>query len=264
MNDISNTALVTLKCHVQDVTEDVPILNDKSSLKVFEFLNTHLNETGKSILNRDVKKNLEKHTALRAKRFDDYAIDFLQKYPEAAIVNIGCGLDNRFERIDNGKCTFLDIDLPDIINLKQNIFPAANRYKQIGQSVFDFSWFEVLPKQPVILLAEGVFMYCNENDVKRLFDKIHTSTPGAEIAFEVFSSKWLKGWRKFIVDLKIRKQLKFGEGASFKFGITDSNEIESWSEHYKLIEDWCYFDVIKPNAKDYLRKIQWTVYYEID
>jgi len=264
MNDISNTALVTLKCHIQDAQKDVSILNDKSSLNVLEFLNTHLDEKGKSILNKEVKKNLEKHTALRAKKYDDYVLQFLQKHPEASIVNIGCGLDNRFERIDNGKCLFLDLDFQDIIEIKKQIFPATKRYMQIGQSVFDFSWMDSVRNKPILLLAEGVFMYCHESDVKSLFQEIHTRIPGTKMVFEVFSSKWLKGWKKWIVDLKIRKQLKFGKDAYFKFGIADSREIESWSAHYKLIEDWSYFDAVKPNAKDYLRKIQWTVYYEIN
>jgi O-methyltransferase involved in polyketide biosynthesis len=263
MNDISNTALVTLKCHIQDAQEVCSILNDKSSIKMYKYLNESLDEAGKSILNKGVKKNLEKHTALRAKKYDDYVVEFLHKYPEAAVVNIGCGLDNRFERIDNGKCLFIDLDFPDIMNIKQNTFPASERYKQIAKSVFDFSWMEKTGKKPVLLLAEGVFMYCHENDVKSLFSEIHNKIPDSEIVFEVFSSKWLKGWRKKLTDFKLQKQLKFGKDASYKFGIADSNEIERWSEHYKLIEDWSYMDIMKQNASDFLRKIQWTVYYKI-
>jgi O-methyltransferase involved in polyketide biosynthesis len=39
--------------------------------------------------------------SLRSKRFDKYTLDFLAKHPEGTIINIGCGLDTRFERIDN-------------------------------------------------------------------------------------------------------------------------------------------------------------------
>jgi O-methyltransferase involved in polyketide biosynthesis len=263
MNDISNTALLTLNCHIQDAMNKASILNDKSSLKTFEYLNTRLDEEGKKILNRRVKKSLVNHTALRTKKYDYYTQRFLEKHPEGIIVNIGCGLDNRFERIDNGKCTFLDLDLTDIIDIKKSIFPKTERYKQIGQSVFDFSWMDYVKSKHLLLLAEGVFMYCYENEVKSLFHEIHLKFPGAEIVFEVFSSKWLKGWKKWIVDIKIRKQLKFGKDAYFRFGIVDSKEIESWLKHYRLIEDWSYFDAIKPNAADYLKKIQWTVYYRI-
>lgn len=264
MNDISNTALVTLKCHIQDATNKDAILNDESSLKVYDHLNTMLDDKGKIMLNKSVGNRLAKHTASRAKKYDDYARQFLKENPEAVIVNIGCGLDHRFERIDNGKCTFYDLDLPDLIDIKREIFPETERYRHIGKSVFDFSWMAGMPKQPVLLLAEGVFMFCYEKDVKSLFQQIHRKMPGTTMVFEVFNSKWLAGWRKKLVDFKLRRQLKFGKDATFQFGISDSDEIESWSEAYKLIEEWCYIDDIKPNAKEWMRKIQWTVTYKIN
>lgn len=263
MNDFSNTALVTLKCHIQDAMNQHSILKDKSSMKTIEYLNSNLDERSKKILIKSFRKNLANHIVLRAKKFDDYVIQFLKKYPEGVIVNIGCGLDHRYERVDNGKCMFIDLDLPDIINMKKDIFPASYRYKQIAKSVLDFSWFDEIPARPVILLAEGVFMYLKEEEVKSLFHEIYRKIQRAEMVFEVFNSRWLTGWRKWMVDLKLRRQLKFCKDATFQFGISDSDEIESWSEHYKLIEDWSYFDVIKPKTRDYLRKIQWTVYYEI-
>ncbi len=264
MNDISNTALLTLKCHIQDANQDDSILHDRSSLKMYDYLNANLDERGKNIFTSKVRKSVEKHTVIRARKYDDYVNLFLQKHHNAVIVNIGCGLDHRFIRIDNGKCYFLDIDLPEIIYVKKNIFPATKRYRQLAQSVFDHSWMVDLPKRPILLLAEGVFMYCNEEEVKTLFHEIHSNIPGTEMVFEVFSSKWLKGWKKKMVDFKLQRQLKFGKGASYRFGISDSDEIEDWSPNYKLIEDWSYFDVTSPYIRESFRKIQWTVNYIIN
>lgn len=263
MNDVSNTALVTLKCHVQDAEKKDPVLADKSSLKAYEYLNANLDERGKLILNKNSKRNQVKHIAIRAKKYDEYAIQYLQKYPTATIVNIGCGLDHRFERVDNERCMFLDIDLPDIMDVKKEIFPATERYLQAGQSVFDFDWMNRIKPGPVLLLAEGVFMYCEEHAVRSLFQEIHKKVPDSSIVFEVFNSRWLTGLKGKMVDFKLRKQLKFGKDASFQFGIEDSDSIELWSEHYTFIEDWSYIDEIKPHAKDSLRKIQWSVYYQI-
>ena len=263
MNDISNTALITLKCHVQDAKKEHPVLNDRSSLKAYQYLSTMLDQNGRILLNRKIRRNLMTHTVLRAKKYDDFAIQFLHKYPEATIVNIGCGLDHRFSRIDNGTCKFLDLDLADIINIKKNIFPPEDRYMQIGQSVFDFSWLNEIAAKHMLVLAEGVFMYCQEKDVRSLFHELHNRIPGAEIVFEVFSSKWLRGLKKKMVDFKLQKQLKFGGGATYQFGIADSKEIETWSENYILLEDWSYFDEIRKNTKESLRKIQWTVYYKL-
>jgi O-methyltransferase involved in polyketide biosynthesis len=37
------------------------------------------------------------------REMDRYARDFLSRHPRAVVVHIGCGLDSRFERVDNGK-----------------------------------------------------------------------------------------------------------------------------------------------------------------
>jgi O-methyltransferase involved in polyketide biosynthesis len=45
---------------------------------------------------------------LRCREFDRDARDFLARYPEAVVVHMGCGLDARFERVDNGRVDWKD------------------------------------------------------------------------------------------------------------------------------------------------------------
>ena len=73
------------------------------------------------------------------------------------------------------------------------------------------------------------------------------------------------------MEIKMKKELKLGQDTLFRFGITDSNEIEQWQEGYRLIGDWSYFDSLEGSllAKlarnvDALRKIQWTVRYILE
>lgn len=74
---------------------------------------------------------------IRAMKFDEYALDFLDKHPEGVIINIGCGLDTRFFRVENGKLQFFDLDLPDMINLKRQLNKESDRYQMIGKFVLD-------------------------------------------------------------------------------------------------------------------------------
>jgi len=275
INDISETAFLTLQCHALDAQSKRPLLNDKSSVKTLEILKKYFSESDsslhKKLAENKVKKNLIIHTALRAKKYDDYILNFINKFPNSAVINIGCGLDNRFERIDNGSLTFYDLDLPDIINIKKQIFPETDRYHQISKSVFDFEWIDRIDCEHVILVAEGVFMYCKEQDVKYLFLVLQEKLPNSEIVCEVFNSKWLKGWRKKTMNFKLKKELKLGEETSFQFGIPDSNEIETWNKGLKLIDDWSYIDSEELNSSflklfrknDSFRKIQWTVHYKL-
>jgi O-methyltransferase involved in polyketide biosynthesis len=173
INDVSETAFLTLQCHALDARANRPYLNDTSAIRTIELLKNHSSNSDRALhprlFEKKVKSNLVAHTALRAKKYDNYIRNFLNQFPEAVVVNIGCGLDDRFERVDNGKVTFYDLDLPDIINIKRQIFPEKERYTQIARSVFDFDWMDSIQNDHVILVAEGVFMYCREQDVKALF-----------------------------------------------------------------------------------------------
>jgi len=273
VNDLSQTAFLTLLCHALDAQSSRPFLNDVSAIKTMDILKACFLESDrllyKRLLKDKVKSNLVAYTVLRAKKYDSYIRRFLDHYPDAAVINIGCGLDNRFERVDNGRVTFYDLDLPDIINIKRQIFPGTRRYTQISKSVFDFEWMDQIENEHVILVAEGVFMYCREQDVKALFMHLQEKLNSPEIVFEVFSSKWLTGWRRRLADFKLKKQLKFGEGASYQFGIPDSDAIESWGKGMKLLEEWSYLDSNEPNSlimrlmgrNSVMKKVQWTVYY---
>jgi len=275
VNDVSETAFLTLQCHALDAQSKRPYLNDSSSVHTLALLKNHFSKSD-SILHRRlfenrIKSNLIVHTALRAKKYDSYIRSFLDQYPEAAVINIGCGLDHRFERIDNGKVTFYDLDLPDIIDIKRQIFPEKERYNQISRSVFDFEWMDPVKNDHVMLVAEGVFMYCREQDVKALFLNLKSKMKNPEIVFEVFNTRWLNGWRKKMMEFKLKKELKLGAGAIFQFGISDSDAIESWDPGMKLIDDWSYLDSDELNSyllklmrrNSSFRKVQWTVHYHL-
>lgn len=273
INDVSQTAFLTLQCHALDAQSKRPYLNDTSAVHTFELLKNQFSKSDSILYRRlfenKLKSNLIAHTALRAKKYDSYIQSFLNQFPDATVINIGCGLDDRFERVDNGKVTFYDLDLPDIINIKKQIFPEKERYNQISSSVFDFEWMKSVKNDHVILVAEGVFMYCSEEDVKALFLRLKAKMKNPEIVFEVFNSRWLIGWRKRMTDFKLNKQLKFGEGATYQFGISDSDAIESWDHGIKLMEEWSYLDSEELTSfpmnlvrkSDSLRKVQWTVRY---
>ncbi len=45
----------------------------------------------------------------------------------AAVVNLGCGLDDTFSRVDNGQCRGYNLDMPDVIAVRNELLPAAER-----------------------------------------------------------------------------------------------------------------------------------------
>jgi len=69
---------------------------------------------------------------------DEEVKKFIEKYPDCVIVSIGCGLDTRFERIDNGKITWYNLDLPEVIETRKLFFKENDRVKNIWSGDIDF------------------------------------------------------------------------------------------------------------------------------
>jgi len=275
--DVAATSFVTLYCHAIESQSKYPILDDPKAVEITHELNKILSGS-KNRLDRDLVKGKLKtemvtHIAIRAKQYDKYVRDFLENSPDGVVVNIGCGFDSRFLRIDNGKVMFYDLDLPEVIEIKKQFFEENERYHFISSSVLDHEWMSIVAehKGPFLFMAEGVFMYLHREDVQSLILKLRSKFSSSELVCEVFNSIWLKKPLKKIIDFKMQKELHLGKDATFHFGIRDSKEIEEWHDGIELLDDWSYFDsdekklgLLKIFGKiQFLRKTQWTVHYKL-
>jgi O-methyltransferase involved in polyketide biosynthesis len=276
LKDVSVTSLLTLYCHALDAESDDPILDDVKSIRIAVSLDRILaasdDEMAISLVNRRLKTSLVVHIAMRAKRYDQYVQDFLSRFPEGTVVNIGCGLDSRFFRIDNGKVRFYDLDLPEVIALKKQFFEETDRYHLIPSSVLEDAWMQMLPgNSPALFLAEGVFMYLPPGEVKSLVRKLQEHFPGCELVGEVVQSSWLKEPFRRLVVYKQRK-LHFGDDAGYQSGLRHSREMEEWNPGIEFLDDWSYLDSyerrlgwlkILRNIR-FIRFSQWTVHYRLN
>lgn len=129
------------------------------------------------------------------------AKEYLQTHPEAALVNLGCGLDQTAENCDNGRCTIVNIDLPDVIAVRNALLPETARVKNVAADLNDFSWFDAIPAENgVCFLAAGVFYYFKTENIKRLFTAMEKRFPGGRLVFDAANRRavkiMLKTWVK--------------------------------------------------------------------
>lgn len=68
--------------------------------------------------------------------------DYLKAHPQAAVVNLGCGLDNTGRACDNGQCKIYNLDFPDVIAARDQLLPAGEREENIPCDLNDTAWFE--------------------------------------------------------------------------------------------------------------------------
>ena len=275
IGDVSATSLITLYCRAIESRSVNPVLYDPKSVEIAAELDPVLsrseNPLERNLAEGSLDPVLVKQIARRAKRYDKYVVDFLENSPEGVVVNIGCGLDSRFLRTDNGRMYFYDLDLPEVIDLRKRFFGETGRYRMIASSVLDYGWMSVVSahKGPFMFMAEGVFMYLEAGDVKSLVLTLREEFPGSELVCEVFSSSWLKGLRGKMIGYKTGRQLHFGKDAVFRSGIRDSREMEEWHPGIRLLDEWSYFDSGEKKSgwmkifsrAGIFRHIQWTVHY---
>jgi len=184
-------------------------------------------------------------TMMRARQLDRYAQDFLSRCPDGIVVDIGCGLDTRPDRIDNGQNLWYGLDLPVVIELRRMLLPEGPRQYLVARSVLDFGWMDIVAREqrPVIFLAEGVFPYFEERDVRRTVLALKERFPGAELAFDALSPFSIRIHK---LNPAIRKA-----STHLHWGLMDGKTLEAWGPGIHLLEEWKYFDQNEPRLRAY-------------
>lgn len=278
LSDVAETGMLTFYCHVLESQTTDPILRDEKAVEISRRLNPLFeNSSSRALRNLakgKISKQLVTHITLRAKKYDEYARSFLAENPDGILVNIGCGMDARFHRVDNGRLTCFDLDLPEMIEFKKQFYEETERYHFIAASVFDYTWMDQVAqvgKRPVLFMAEGVFMYLDGEKVKELILKMQARFPGSDLVCEVVTAIFTRSPWNRMVALKMNKQLGVGKGAAFTFGVRNSRALETWHTGIEYLEDWSYFDTRHPRlgwvgvlAKmKVMRNVQYTVHYRL-
>jgi O-methyltransferase involved in polyketide biosynthesis len=131
-------------------------------------------------------------TILRTVIFDWWIREFLTAHPAGTVVELGTGLNTRFERTDNGTAGWIDLDLPDTIELRRRFFADTDRRRMIAASLLDEDWMDAVAAsspEPYFFVSDGVLVYLREDDVTRTLSRIARRFPGAMLAFDTYSRR---------------------------------------------------------------------------
>lgn len=139
--------------------------------------------------------------AMRQNDLAAEARDYLKGHPNSAIVNLGCGLDQTAESCDNGSCRIYNVDLPDVIAVRNALLPEGERVKNIAADLNDTGWFDQIDSSGgAVFLAAGVFYYFRKEQVKTLLRKMARRFPGGRLVFDTAGKKavamMIKTWVK--------------------------------------------------------------------
>nr|MBQ6242293.1 class I SAM-dependent methyltransferase [Lachnospiraceae bacterium] len=171
---------------------------------------------------------------------------YLKDHPHAAVVNLGCGLDDTFRKCDNGLCRGYNIDLPDVIRVRNDLLPAGDREQNLACDLNDPSWMDRIDAADgAVFFAAGVFYYFRTEDVRALFAAMAERFPGAVLVFDACNGRGAKLMRKTWL-----KEAGITDVSAF-FSLEDEAELRGRSRRFASV-----------TARSYMRGYR-DIYHEV-
>jgi methyltransferase (TIGR00027 family) len=240
LHGVTETMLISLYFRVIESQRSDGIIKDPAAEEILEKLEHDFSPYRK--LHED-----QTFTALRIRQFDRYVLGFLKKHPTGTVVSMGSGLDTRFERVDNGKGHWFDLDLPEVIETRRKLLKESSRNRYIAKSVFQFSWMDNVAKSkgPYLFITEGVLVYLPPDKIKSLVLELTKRFKGSELVFDCMS--------KLSMRMHNSNKILQKTQASLHFYMDDRREMEAWGNGIRLLETWYYLD----ETEERTRNIRW-------
>jgi O-methyltransferase involved in polyketide biosynthesis len=238
LSGVSETLLIPLYNRAVESQRPDAILKDEKAMALVAQMSFDFDQVRKI---RMMEGNKVARIML-TREIDRYVRDFLSRNPNGVVVHIGCGLDSRFERVDNGRVEWYDLDLPEVIELRRKfIANDSERYHLLGCSVLEDAWLEQVKaysQLPFLFIAENVFVYFKEAQVKSLVLRLRDHFPSAELVFD--------GWTPFFVWVGNRQLSSSKFAGLLHWGFWRYQTIESWGEGIHMLDQWGFFDQPEP------------------
>jgi methyltransferase (TIGR00027 family) len=242
LSQVSRTAILLLICRAIEAEKNKSVFNDPMAVLCLERLMPIASEEEKRWIIRKkrmyegIQARDAKAGAQRGKVFDNAANRFIADNPKCTVINLACGFDTRFWRIENEKCKYIELDLPEVIKLKEEILKDHLGYEVIGSSVLDTSWIDKVTingNTGFLLIAEGLFPWLPQQEATRLLKEIGERFYRSQLVLDMVPEKYTKGiWKKLI---RLHSRIDWGLDVSWVFGIKDPHDIEAYGNGLKVI-----------------------------
>ena len=223
LTGIPETMLQTVYARAVETKKNRGILNDKKSVDIVSKLDYDFSNAKKD-------SAMQIGTIARTIVLDKLVKNFIDKNPNACVINIACGLDARYLRVDNGNLLWYDLDLEETINIRKRFFSDTEKNKMIASSVLDFQWIDRVNTEgrPILIIMEGLSMYLQEKDIREILNCFTNRFKGATFLIETMNPIVVRNFREKSIE---------GSNAKFTWGIKNGKALEKYNNNIKCLED---------------------------
>jgi len=216
------------------------ILQDRKAEEIWE-------KEGFPLHGKPKSRWLAYYMGMRAAVMDQWLCEKLQKYPNAVVLHLGCGLDSRCVRVEH-TVPWFDVDMLDVIDVRKSYFTERDDYRMIGSDVTDLTWLSQVPKGAHgLIVMEGLSMYLPMEKLKSLFSALEQHFDHCDLLMDVYT--------EFGVKASAYKNPIQSVGASVCTGVDDPHTLicgdlrydrelsmtpEAMTQHLKGFERWFF------------------------
>jgi len=181
LGDVQRTLFFPLAARVRETRKKRPLLRDPKAVEIVESVDFDLAPVAQGPTSFIV--------TIRTLIADWWVGQFLAEHPGGTVIELGTGLNTRFERTDNGTVHWIDLDLPDTIALRRRFFADTERRQMLAASLTGEDWMAEVERRPApyFFVADGVLVYLTEDEVRGTLARIARRFPGAMVAFDTYT-----------------------------------------------------------------------------
>jgi O-methyltransferase involved in polyketide biosynthesis len=236
--NVQETLLLPLWGRATETRKSNPRIVDKKAVEIIDKLDYDF-----SIITGNLNEMSITGWVARCLHIDRAVTQFIEKHPEATIINLGCGLDTTFDRIDNGKIMFYELDFPDVIELRKSFSQDTERHKSIASSFLDKKWYDGIKKPKGLLcIAGGVFYYSTGEQIKDFFISMADHFGQCDFFFDSLSPMGMR-----IAKKQVLKKGGMGMSSDGGWGLKPIKSLEKWDKRIRVVDA---FPMYKGMKKD--------------
>ena len=148
---------------------------------------------------------------------------YLGARPEAAVVDLGCGVDRLVDEVDNGRALIYNLDFPSVLEARRTWAEPHERERDLPFSLTDHRWMdEIDASGGLIAVASGVLYFLENGAVRDLVDAMARRFPGGRLVYDAESPEMVAMSEQAVRDRGI-------DTAPMPFRVADPYAARTWS-----------------------------------
>lgn len=229
LTSIPETMLITLWAKGTEYNHPDPIIRDPKAAEIMEMLDYDFSKLKSA-------KMSQVGCCVRASLIDDEVRTFLSIHPDAVVIQLGAGIDARYERLGCPPLThWYDLDLPSGIEFRRQVLKESDKNTFVAQSLFDYSWIDRVQShgKPVLIVIEGVLMYFAPEEVRAFFTEICERFDSVSVIFDMLAYVGVGHSKQHDALRKYRDQ-----DISFKWSELNTKDMETWHPNLHVAAEY--------------------------